>query len=93
MDKQPIPIEVYLEKSSIKNLPQEVKVEIVRVRNSYAYMSPEQFRELHTTIGIVQRTRKLKKPRTLWVCPEGKIWYFCFYTQAFQYCGYFKDEK
>lgn len=88
----PIPIEQYLKTSKVKDLPQEVKDEIRRVRTEYEYMSFEQFTELHVNLRIVRRVRKLKKPRRLFVCPEGKIWYFDFYHSAFNYCGYFYDE-
>lgn len=88
----PIPIEEYLKTSKVKDLPQEVKDEIRRVRTEYEYMSPSQFTELHVNLRIVKRVRKLKKPRSLFVCPEGKIWYFDFYHSAFNYCGYFYDE-
>lgn len=89
----PIPIEEYLKTSKVKDLPQEVKDEIKRVRSEYEYMSPSQFAELHVNLRVVKRVRKLKKPRSLWVCPEGKIWYFDFYHSAFNYCGYFYPEE
>lgn len=82
-------LEDYLKLPYIDELPQEVKEEIRRVRSSYEYMTPEQFDFLFKQ-GVVARTQKLRKPRSLWVCDEGRIWYFNIYNKTYNYIGYFK---
>jgi len=87
-----IEIEDYLKLNSVKDLSQEQKDEIVRVRTTLELMSPEQFNFLKEQ-GIIVRTRKLRKLRSLWVCENGKIWYFCHYGKKYQYAGYFKEDE
>jgi hypothetical protein len=84
-----LPIEEYLQTEKIKILPQEVKDEIRRVRTTYEPIDFDLFIELHVNQRIIKRTAKLKFPRSLFICPEEKIWYFNHYKQQFQYCGYF----
>lgn len=84
-----LPIEDYLQTEKIKNLPQEIKDEIIRVRTTYEPLDFDLFTELHVKQRIIKRTVKLKFPRSLFVCPEEKIWYFNHHRQEFQYCGYF----
>ena len=47
---KPIPIEEYLETSKVKDLPQEVKDEIKRVRTSYDFMPWDMFEELLNSV-------------------------------------------
>ena len=89
---KPIPIEEYLETSKVKDLPQEVKDEIKRVRTSYDFMPWDMFEELFKQ-RLINRTIKLKHPRSLWVCEEGKIWFFNFYHSSFNFCGFFHTEE
>ncbi len=84
-----LPIEEYLQTEKVKILPQEVKDEIRRVRTTYEPIDFDLFTELHVNQRIIKRTAKLKFPRSLFICPEEKIWYFNHYKQEFQYCGYF----
>jgi len=88
----PINIETYLEREHIKVLPQEVKDKIREVRCEWEYMSPEIFRELHTTVGVVKRLKKLKKLRSLYT--DGKIIvYFNSYKETFDVVGKFLPEN
>lgn len=89
---KPIPIEEYLETSKVKDLPQEVKDEIKRVRTSYDFMPWDMFEELFKQ-RLINKTIKLKHPRSLWVCEEGKIWFFNFYHSSFNFCGFFHTEE
>ena len=89
---KPIPIEEYLETSKVKDLSQEVKDEIKRVRTSYDFMPWDMFEELFKQ-RLINRTIKLKHPRSLWVCEEGKIWFFNFYHSSFNFCGFFHTEE
>ena len=51
----------------------------------------EQFKELVKS-SVVIRTRKLKKPRNLYVTEEGRFLYLDHYYKRYNYCGYFKDD-
>ena len=65
---------------------------VKEIREKYDYMTNDQFRFLFMT-GIIKRTRKLKKPRSLYVCEEGKIWYLCHFNKRMEYCGEFVNEE
>jgi len=82
----------YIEQERFKDLPQEVKDEIVRIRSTYEYMNWEIWKGLLEQRQIC-RTHKLKKPRTLWVDEDGKIWYFSHYSQSFVYAGFFHSPE
>lgn len=51
----------------------------------------EQFRFLFLN-GVIKRTRKLKKIRTLYVF-DDKVWYLDHYVKGYRYCGVFKTEE
>jgi hypothetical protein len=84
--------EQYLERPHIKELPQEVKDKIVEIRTTWEYVPFDIFRELHTTLRLVKRIKKLIKPRTLFTDGE-KIIYFNFYKQQFDVVGFFHSEE
>ena len=87
-----VPLEKYLEMPRIKDLPQETKDEIVRVRTTYEYMSFEMFKELKKQ-RLLKVFRNLKKPHSFWVDEEGRIWYFDRYHKAFNYCAFFYSTQ
>lgn len=82
-----ISIEDYLNLEFVAVLPEDVREEIRRVRTECEQISVEQFREL-CKIGLVKRTRKMKKPRTMFVDAD-KIVYFNFKEQKYNWCGIF----
>ena len=85
-------IEVYMELDFVKELDQETQDNIRKIRTEYEPMTNEQFQFLFQQ-GVIKRTQKLKsKKRSLFVCPEGRIWTFNFYTKQFTYVGYFNDQ-
>lgn len=92
MTYTPPTIEEYLEKEHIKELPQEVRDKIVEIRTTWEYVPFDIFRELHTTLRLVKRIKKLIKPRTLFTDGE-KIVYFNFYKQQFDVVGFFHSEE
>ena len=92
MSYQKLEIEDYLNLPKIKDLPQEVKDEIRRVRTEFQYMSYEMFHELLLQRQIC-RTRKLKYARSIWVDEQGTMWYFNHYHSKFEFCGYFHSEE
>jgi general stress protein 26 len=56
-------------------------VKSIRENPNYEYMSPEQFRFLHLN-GIIKRTRKLKKLRTL-LTDGDKVYYLEHYFKRY----------
>jgi hypothetical protein len=65
-------------------------VKEIRENTNYEYMSPEQFRFLHLN-GIIKRTRKLKKLRTL-LTDGSRVYYLDHYSRSYAFCGYFLNE-
>lgn len=92
MEYTPIEIEKYLELPYIKELSDEIKTEIRKVRTTWDYMSWPMYQML-VEQGALKRFRKLKKPRSLYVSEEGFIYYFCTYNKAFNYAAAFKNEE
>jgi hypothetical protein len=88
----PPTIEQYLERECIKILPQEVKDKIVEIRTTWEYVPFDIFRELHTTLRLVKRIKKLVKPRSLYTDGD-KIVYFNSFRQEFDVVGYFHTEE
>lgn len=64
-------------------------VKEIRENPEIETMSPEQFRYLFLA-KIIKRTRKLRKPRTLYVF-DDKVWYLDHYVKGFRYCAEFVD--
>lgn len=60
-------------------------------RNTLEVMEWDMYQELLKQ-GILVRTRKLKKPRSLYVQEDGKILYLCHYKKDWQWCSKFKEE-
>jgi hypothetical protein len=73
------------------NDEQIAEVKKIREDSNYEEMSQEQFRFLFLN-GIIKRTRKLKKIRTLLVNEEGQILYLEHHKKAYEFCGYFLNE-
>ena len=68
------------------------QVESIReIRETAEQITKDQYDFLVQT-GIISRTRKLKKTRTLYVF-EDKVWYLCHYSKAYHYCGEFVNEE
>ena len=80
----------YLKKLLSFNYSKEQLDNVKTVLSTYEHCTFEQFKEL-VKLKTVFRTRKLKKPRNLYVCEEGKFWYLCHYSRQFRYCGFFKN--
>lgn len=87
------PWEIYSERLINWGFTEEELEVIKEVRESgeYEHCSFEQFQELWKQ-GIVKRTVKLRKQRNLFVCGEGKFWYFNMYNKKWEYIGHFKTE-
>lgn len=64
---------------------------VKEIREKAEHCSFEQFQELWKQ-GIVKRTRKLIRPRNLYVTEDGKIWYLNHYNKRYEYVGYFKNN-
>jgi len=66
-------------------------IEVQKIREVCDLCEFEQFKEL-VSQGIVIRSRKLRKPRHLYVNEKGQFMYLCHWHKKFNYCGYFKTE-
>ena len=67
------------------------QIESVRViRETAEQITKDQYDFLVQT-GIISRTRKLKKIRTLYVF-EDKVWYLCHFNKRYEWCGQFINE-
>lgn len=82
--------EQYKEKLIRKGFNEEQIEEAKNIRETYEHCPFEQFVELHNQ-GVVYRTSKLRKPRNLYVCENGKFWYLNLVNKKYYYVGYFKD--
>ena len=72
------------------NYTQE-QIEAVReIRETAEEVTKDQYDFLVQT-GIISRTRKLKKIRTLYVF-EDKVWYLCHFNKRYEWCGQFINE-
>ena len=68
------------------------QVEAVReIRETAEQITKDQYDFLVQT-GIISRTRKLKKIRTMYVF-DNKVWYLDHYSKAYCYCATFTDEE
>ena len=69
----------------------EEQLEAVRlIRETAEEVTKDQYDFLVQT-GIISRTRKLKKIRTLYVF-EDKVWYLCHFNKRYEWCGQFINE-
>ena len=67
------------------------QVESIReIRETAEQITKDQYDFLVQT-GIISRTRKLKKIRTLYVF-EDKVWYLCHFNKRYEWCGQFINE-
>ncbi len=67
------------------------QVESIReIRETAEQITKDQYDFLVQT-GIISRTRKLKKTRTLYVF-EDKVWYLCHFNKRYEWCGQFINE-
>lgn len=63
------------------------------IREDAEQIPREMFDEL-VRQGVIKRTRKLKKVRSLYVLDgDPKIYYLEHYRKEYQYAGIFKDEQ
>lgn len=85
--------EIYKEFLIKLNYTQEQieNVYLIRENPENEIMSPEQFDFLFQQ-GIIKRTQKLKKKRTLLVF-DDKIWYLSHYHRRYVWCGYFVNDE
>lgn len=83
--------EQYKEMLERFNYTEEQIENVAMKRNTLEVMEWDMYQELLKQ-GILVRTRKLKKPRSLYVCEEGKLWYLCHYRKDWQWCSKFKEE-
>ena len=68
------------------------QVESIReIRETAEQITKDQYDFLVQT-GIISRTRKLKKIRTMYVF-DSKVWYLDHYSKAYCYCATFTDEE
>ena len=65
---------------------------VKEIRQNYELMPWEMYQELIKQ-GVLVRTQKLKKPRSLYVCSEGKVWYLNHFYKKYNYCAMFKYEE
>ena len=73
------------------NYTQE-QIEAVReIRETAEQITKDQYDFLVQT-GIISRTRKLKKIRTLYVF-EDKVWYLCHFNKRYEWCAEFVNEE
>ena len=69
----------------------EEQVESIReIRETAEQITKDQYDFLVQT-GIISRTRKLKKTRTLYVF-EDKVWYLEHYNRRYEYIGFFVEN-
>jgi len=73
--------------------PEQIE-EVYKIRHgeNYEDCSFEQWKEL-VRIGVIERSRKLKKPRNLRVDENGIVWYLEHVYKTYNFCGRFKNEE
>lgn len=72
-------------------IPQLIEVQKIRENPEIEEITKDQYDFLVQT-GIISRTRKLKKIRTMYVF-DSKVWYLDHYSKAYCYCATFTDEE
>ena len=65
---------------------------VKEIRQNLELMPWEMYQELIKQ-GVLVRTQKLKKPRSLYVSGDGKILYLNHKYKKYNYCARFKDEE
>lgn len=82
-------LEEYL--AGLTDYSQEQLDNVRKVRTEWQHMSFEQYQFLFTH-GAINRFVKLKTPRNLFVCSEGKIHYLNHYRKWYQCIGELKES-
>ena len=72
-------------------IPQLIEVQKIRENPEIEEITKDQYDFLVQT-GIISRTRKLKKIRTLYVF-EDKVWYLCHFNKKYEWCAKFVNEE
>ena len=65
---------------------------VKEIRENYELMPWEMYQELIKQ-GVLVRTQKLKKKRSLYVRSEGKVWYLNHWLKEYKFCAMFRDEE
>lgn len=73
------------------SLEQIAEAEKIRNSDNFEYISFEQFDMLFRQ-GVVKRTRKLRKPRSLYTDGD-KIYYLEHFSKKYEWCGHFINEE
>lgn len=83
--------EQYKEMLEKFNYTEEQISAVKEIRETAEEVTKDQYDFLVQT-GIISRTRKLKKIRTMYVI-DSKVWYLDHYSKAYCYCATFTDEE
>ena len=84
-------IEVYLKRLKDKGYTQEELEYVKQFRESLEHMTFEQYLFFRQN-NMIESSRRLKKPRNLFVDQEGVIWYLNHRYRKYNYCAKFKGE-
>ena len=71
-------------------IPQLIEVQKIRENPEIEEITKDQYDFLVQT-GIISRTRKLKKIRTMYVF-EDKVWYLEHFSHRYEYLGFFVEN-
>jgi len=91
MEFTPITTEDYLKIHYVEALSEELKAEIINMRDNWEHIPQDQF-DMLVQQGVLKRTQKLRKKRTMYVCPNGRVNYFNFYNSRIEYLAYFPQD-
>jgi hypothetical protein len=69
------------------------QIEAVRIVREEAEQVPNEMFDELVRLGVIERTRKLKKKRSLYVLQDGKIVYLEHFNKQLEWCGYFKERE
>ena len=83
--------EQYKEMLEKYDYTQEQVESIREIRETAEQITKDQYDFLVQT-GIISRTRKLKKIRTMYVI-DNKVWYLCHFNKRYEWCGEFVNEE
>lgn len=83
-------IEVYLKRLKDRGYTQEQLDYVKEFRESCEHMTWEQYRFLRANC-LIKSTRRLKKPRNLFVDQDGVIWYLNHYNKRYEYVAKFEE--
>ena len=71
-------------------IPQLIEVQKIRENPEIEEITKDQYDFLVQT-GIISRTRKLKKIRTMYVF-DSKVWYLEHFSHRYEYLGFFVEN-